>query len=30
MDAVLETYLYAYRPRGQFDAIQELAPRLWR
>ena len=25
MDAVLETYLYAYRPHGQYTEIQESA-----
>jgi NADH dehydrogenase len=28
MDAVLETYLYAYRPHGQFDAITDSAKNL--
>ena len=29
MEAVLESYLYPYRPHGQYDAIQESAARLW-
>lgn len=29
MEAVLDSYLYSYRPHGQFDAIQESAERLW-
>lgn len=29
MEAVLEGYLYVYRPHGQYDAIQESAERLW-
>lgn len=29
MEAVLESYLYAFRPHGQYDAIQESAGRLW-
>ena len=28
MDAILETYLYAYRPHGQFDAITDSAKNL--
>ena len=28
MDAVLEGYLYAYRPHGQYAVIQESAARL--
>ena len=28
MEAVLESYLYAYRPHGQYDAIQESAARI--
>jgi NADH dehydrogenase len=28
MDAILETYLYVYRPHGQFDAITESAKNL--
>lgn len=29
MEAVLDSYLYVYRPHGQYDAIQESAERLW-
>ncbi|TPE52615.1 complex I NDUFA9 subunit family protein [Amaricoccus solimangrovi] len=29
MEAVLDSYLYVYRPHGQYDAIQESAARLW-
>jgi len=29
MEAVLESYLYPYRPHGQYDTIQESAARLW-
>lgn len=29
MEAVLESYLYAYRPHGQYDAIQDSATQLW-
>ena len=28
MDAILETYLYAYRPHGQFDAMTDSAKNL--
>ena len=28
MEAVLESYLYAYRPHGQYDEIKESAARL--
>ena len=28
MDAMLETYLYAYRPHGQFDAITDIGEDL--
>ena len=28
MDAVLESYLYAYRPHGQYDAITASAGNL--
>ena len=30
MEAVLDSYLYVYRPHGQYDAIQESAERLWK
>ncbi len=29
MEAILDSYLYVYRPHGQYDAIQESAERLW-
>ncbi|MER2507674.1 complex I NDUFA9 subunit family protein [Amaricoccus sp.] len=29
METVLDSYLYAYRPNGQYDAIKESAERLW-
>ncbi|MFO1105631.1 MAG: complex I NDUFA9 subunit family protein [Amaricoccus sp.] len=29
MEAVLDSYLYPFRPHGQYDAIQESAERLW-